>query len=200
MRKALVAQAAANEARQLADLYAKKASRLANLHGLLDDMGGGTWAEAEGGRGRLVAMQGDGGVVAADAAAAMCGSGGSLGGRDRAGHAPPVPVQIRSEDVHHPPGGGVEAKSGWSPCVLGKCISSQQHTSLTAGRLGRHTPRFEDKVSPAPPGAATRTGRDLVTSRFAASSMHARVDVRAAGAAARCAPPGASNKRGGAAL
>ena len=39
MRKALVAQAEANEARQLADLEAKKASRLANLHGLLDDMG-----------------------------------------------------------------------------------------------------------------------------------------------------------------
>ena len=39
MRNALVAQAEANEARQLADLQAKKASRLANLHGLLDDMG-----------------------------------------------------------------------------------------------------------------------------------------------------------------
>ena len=41
MREALVAQAEANEARQLADLQAKKASRLANLHGLLDDLSAG---------------------------------------------------------------------------------------------------------------------------------------------------------------
>ena len=46
MRKALVAQAEANEARQLADLQAKKASRLANLHGLVDDLSAANGGES----------------------------------------------------------------------------------------------------------------------------------------------------------
>ena len=41
MRNALVAQAEANEARQLADLQVKQARRLDNLEELLDDMGEG---------------------------------------------------------------------------------------------------------------------------------------------------------------
>ena len=52
MRNALVAQAEANEARQLADLQAKKASRLANLHGLVDDLSAGDGGES-GERGQL---------------------------------------------------------------------------------------------------------------------------------------------------
>ena len=52
MRKALVAQAKANEGRQLADLKAKQARRLANLDELLGDMGEGDvivpWSATEG--------------------------------------------------------------------------------------------------------------------------------------------------------